>query len=109
MDCSSDITMDLCSECINSRVTFKTTDRKPHLPNHGMFKVHRIIFHRDVGRIENGAKNTLKSAHGIILLLKEGSMPGCVYCKATISLPCWSCVECSGKWKLGITSLLGCH
>jgi lipopolysaccharide biosynthesis regulator YciM len=98
MDCSGEMTMDLCSEpeCVDSKVIFEAADRKPHLPNHGMFKIHRVIFQRDVTRVENKAKVALKSARGIISRFKEEkSMPECVRCKATISLPCWSCVECT--------------
>jgi hypothetical protein len=107
MDChSARTTVDLCSEpeCVNSTVTFKATDRKTHLPNHGMFKVHRIIFDRDTGRIEKTAKDALDAARGTLSELKEAEspMPGCFHCKTTISLPCWSCVDCTGKGELYI-------
>jgi hypothetical protein len=98
MECDGDATMDFCSEpeCVNSRVTYE--NNKPHLPTHGVFKVHRIIFHRDVARIENRAEEALNYARGVISQLKEGNpMPECVNCKTPVSLPCWSCVECTGK------------
>jgi len=102
MDCHSiRTTVDLCSEpeCINCTVKFAATDRKTHLPSHGMFKVHRIIFDRDVGRIEKTAKEALDSAQGTISQLVEGEepLPGCAHCETTISLPCWCCVECTGE------------
>lgn len=105
MDCHSEsTTVDLCSEpeCIASTVTFKGTDRKTHRPNHGMFKVHRIIFDRDMGRIEKTAKDALDAARGTLSELKEegNPMPGCVHCGATMSLPCWCCVDCTGKQEL---------
>ena len=102
MDCHSLlVTVDLCSEpeCINSTVKFKATERKTHLPNHGMFKVHRIIFDRDVGRIEKTAKEALDSVRGTLSELVEGEkpMPECTNCGTAISLPCWCCVECTGE------------
>lgn len=102
MDChSATTTVDLCSEleCTNSTVTFKATDRKSHLPSHGMFKVHRIIFDRDMGRIERNARDALNSIQGTLSELKEAEkpMPECVQCKNTISLPCWGCVDCTGE------------
>lgn len=112
MDCRSQLTtVDFCSEpeCINSTVVFKASERKPHLPNHGMFKVHRIIFDRDVGTIEKTAKDALESVQGTIseLTEEEKPMPGCVHCATTISLPCWYCVECTGEREFGIESSLG--
>ena len=101
MDCRGDDTVDLCSEpeCVNSTVTFGTADRKAHTPNHEMFKVYRIIFERDVGRVENAAKGAVKAARGTLSKLEEEKkpMPVCAHCKATISLPCWYCVECAGE------------
>lgn len=102
MDCHSErTTVDLCSEpeCIDSTVMFKAADRKTHLPNHGMFKVHRIIFDRDVGRIEKTAKDALTSARGTLseLVEQEKPMPECVHCKTAILLPCWYCAECTGQ------------
>jgi len=69
MDChSAAATVDLCSEpeCVNSPITFQVADRKTHLPNHGMFKVHRIIFDRDTGKLEKTAKHALDAARGTI-------------------------------------------
>jgi len=101
MDCRDETTtVDLCSEpeCINSTIKFKAAHRKAHLPTHGMFKVHRLIFDRDVARIENFAKDTLKSARGTISQLKkeEKPMPECVCCRNAVPLPCWRCTECTG-------------
>jgi len=111
MDCHSQlITVDLCSEpeCINSTVKFKSAERKPHFPNHGMFKVHRIIFDRDVGRIEKTAKEALDSIGKTISELREAEnpMPECAHCRTVISLPCWCCVECTGEREFGIESPL---
>ena len=97
--------MDLCSEpeCINSTIEFEAADRKTHLPTHGMFKVHRLIFDRDVAMIENFAKDRLSSAREIISQLKkkEKPMPECVHCKNAVPLPCWCCIECTGERKPG--------
>lgn len=94
-------TVNLCSrsECVRSTVTFETVDRKPHLPNHGMFKVYRFVFDRDMGKIERTARDTLAFARKTISQLKEegDSMPNCMLCKTPVSLPCWCCVECTGK------------
>ena len=113
MDCHDEgTTVDLCSEpeCVNSAITFKTADRKAHTPNHGMFKVHRIVFDRDMGRVERTAKDVLDSARGTLSELEEGKgpMPECVHCKTTISLPCWCCVDCTGERELSIGLLLRC-
>ena len=105
MDCHSEsATVDLCSEpeCINSTIMFKPADRKTHTPNHGMFKVHRIIFDRDTGRIERAAKDALDSARGTLSELEKEKkpMPECVHCNTTITLPCWCCVDCTGEREL---------
>ena len=102
MDChSAAATVDLCSEpeCVNCTITFKVANRETHLPNHGMFKVHRIIFDRDTGTLERTAKDALDAARRTLSELKEGGnlMPGCVHCKTTISLPCWFCADCTGE------------
>lgn len=100
MDCRNESTVDLCSdpECVNSTVKFKATDRKPHLPSHGMFKVYQTIFDRDLVRFKNTARDALDSALEVISELKdEGVMPECVHCSAAVSLPCWRCVECQGE------------
>ena len=103
MDCHNEKwTLDLCSEpdCITSVVKFDASDgSQAHLPTHGVFKIHRIIFDRDTRRIENAAKNALTSARDTLLELeKEGKpMPECMHCKTTTSLPCWCCVDCTGE------------
>ena len=114
MDCHSDReTVDLCSEpdCIDSTVAFQAADRQTHLPTHGMFKVHRIIFDRDVGKIEKTAKEALDAVQGTLSELKEGEkpMPGCLRCETTISLPCWCCVDCKGEQGSNIEPPLGCR
>lgn len=104
MNCAKP-TVNLCSrsECVRSTITFEGADRKPHFPNHGMFKVHRFIFYRDMGRIERTARDALNSAREIISKLKEEGdpMPMCLACKAPVSLPCWYCAECTGEWEPG--------
>lgn len=104
MECTKP-TVNLCSrsECVQSTVTFEVVDRKPHLPNHGMFKVHRFIFYRDMGKIERTANDTLKYARETVSQLKEeeNPMPMCLVCKTPVSLPCWCCVECTGEWETG--------
>jgi len=114
MDCRSQLTtVDFCSEpeCINCTVVFTAAERKPHSPNHGMFKVHRIIFDRDIGRIEKTAQEALDSVQGTLSELAEGEepMPECVHCTTAISLPCWCCVECTGEREYGIESPFGYH
>jgi hypothetical protein len=101
-DCrNEETTVDLCSEpeCINSTIAFEEADRKTHLPTHGMFKVHRLIFDRDMARVENLAKDALNSARGTVAQLKREEKPmlECVRCKTAVSLPCWCCVECTGE------------
>ena len=105
MDCHSErTTVDLCSEpdCTNS--TFKFQDAKKHLPIHGMFKIHCIIFDRDMKRIEDTAKNALTFARGTVSELKEEGepMPECICCKTRVSLPCWCCVDCIGEYGLSV-------
>ena len=104
MDCTQP-SVNLCSrsECVHSTITFEGADRKPHLPAHGMFKVHRFVFDRDMGRIERTARDTLKFARETVFQLKEerSPMPMCLRCKALVSLPCWCCVECTGEWEPG--------
>ena len=102
MDCRNDSTVDLCSEpeCVNSTVTFEAADGKQHLPNHGMFKIYRTIFDRDMTRVENAAKDALESARDILLQLKEEkAVPGCVHCRTAVSVLCWCCVECASEWE----------
>ena len=101
MDCRGDTTVDLCSEpeCVNSVVTFKTSNRAPHSPNHRMFKVHRFVFDRDVIGIEKTAEDALNSARETLSQPEEedGPMPECAYCKTKVSAPCWYCVDCVGE------------
>ena len=114
MDCHSERkTLDLCSEphCVNSTIPFEPADGKKHLPNHGMFKVHRMIFDRDMKRIEDDAKYELASVRGTLSKLeKEGEpMPECMRCKTTVLLPCWCCVDCIGEWELSVEPQLRYH
>ena len=102
MDCHNEFsTIDLCSEpeCVNSTIKSKIAGIKPHTPNHGMFKIYRIIFDRDMGWIERNAKHWLDVARGIVSELEERKkpMPECIFCKTAISLPCWCCVGCTGE------------
>ena len=116
MDCrGGSTTVDLCSEpeCVSSTITFEAANRKAHTPNHGMFKVHRIIFDRDIGRIERNAKDVLDLVRETTSELEKGKepMPGCVQCKTTVSLPCWFCGDCMGEreLRLSIEPLLKHH
>lgn len=95
--------MNLCSEptCVNCTValTLGPVDRrKIHLPNHGMFKVRRHIFSRDIARIQNVTRDTLELERANFSLLKEEGYPirECLHCKTALSLPCWCCLECTG-------------
>ena len=104
MDCSGGTaSVDLCSkqECVNSTVTFGDTDKKPHLPSHWMFKVHRFLFNRDRETLRILATNVLGNTRMTLLRLKKEGMPllGCLSCKAAVSMPCWCCTECVGAWK----------
>jgi hypothetical protein len=89
--------VDLCSEpeCVNCTVK---VDGASHLPNHGMFKVRRVVFSRDISRVGDDAKDAINSARGTITQLKkeEKTMPKCVRCETPVSLPCWYCAECAG-------------
>ena len=108
MDCDGEsASVNLCSEpeCVNSAVTFHGTDSKrPHLPNHGMFKIYRVVFDRDMGMVENRARSILDSAIGIISQPESAGnpMPKCAHCKVTVPSPCWCCVDCIGERRLGI-------
>jgi hypothetical protein len=87
---------------VNSTVRQTGDDEKPHLPTHGILKINRFVFHRDITRIKIGARFTFEYAReNISRLDDEGENPECVNCKAVVSLPCWVCVECSGEWKSG--------
>ena len=104
IDCFDQTTsVDFCSkqECVNSTVTFGDSDRKPHLPSHCMFKVHRYLFNKDRERLNVLAANTLGYARMTLLQLKMEGKPllGCVSCKASVSMPCWYCTECNGASK----------
>jgi hypothetical protein len=101
MECTKP-TVNLCSrsECLRSTIRFEAADKKPHFPHHGMFKVYRFIFDRDIGRIERTARDTLNFARATISELEEEEdpMPLCLLCEVPVSLPCWCCVECTGEW-----------
>ena len=101
VDCFHKTSLDFCSEpeCIGATIVFEAADRKPHFPNHKMFKIHRIVFERDLAMIERITNCALDFACNTILQLKgEGQeMPGCVGCGAAVSLPCWCCAECTGE------------
>ena len=101
MDCRrGSTTLDLCSEpeCVKSTVR---VDGVVHLPNHGVFKVRRVIFDREYGKVWHDAKDALNSARETISQLKkeEKVMPSCMHCKTPVSLPCWYCVECAGEYQ----------
>jgi len=103
MDCHrTTTTLDLCSEpeCVNSTVK---VDIVLHLPNHGMFKVRRFVFSRDIAKVGGEAKEALSSARKTISELKkeEKPMPECMHCKTLVSLPCWYCVECTAEEREG--------
>jgi hypothetical protein len=98
MDClRGTTTVDLCSEpeCVNRTVQ---ADGVSHLPNHGMFKVRRVVFSRDIAQERYYANNAINSARETIVQLKkeEKTMPKCVRCETPVSLPCWYCAECAG-------------
>ena len=60
MDCLDKSTVDFCSEpeCLNSTIVPGQNQHLsvPHTPDHSMLKVHRILFNRDIGRVEKNAK-----------------------------------------------------
>ena len=105
IDCSNETrTVGLCSkqECVNSRVTFEDAGRKPHLPSHLMIKVHRYIFNRDLEAFGSFMpREVLDKARKTLPRLKEEGepLPGCIGCKAVVSMPCWCCLDCFGMWK----------
>jgi hypothetical protein len=87
VDC--DLIVVLCPEpeCVESTVTF---GGRKHLPSHGMFKVHRHIFSRDIASLTKLAKAALDSAREIIRK-KQKPMLECLHCMTSVSLPCWCC------------------
>ena len=103
MDCHFRNMLDLCSEpeCFNSVITPKHLPglEAPHTPNHGMLKVHRVFFNRDVARVERSAKEALEAARTTIsdLEAEKQPFPGCVCCRSAVSLPCWYCVDCASE------------
>ena len=99
MACSDKEIAVFCSdtECANFALTSGTDNRpQPHLPSHMVFKVSRFLFQRDIPCIEGPAKLVLNSGQRVISELRkeEKPMPDCMYCGITVSLPCWSCVDC---------------
>ncbi|KAF9781672.1 hypothetical protein BJ322DRAFT_1161455 [Thelephora terrestris] len=97
LDCRNETTLvNLCSEpeCVNCTIKFHIPGRKPHLPTHGMFKVHRFVFLRDMARVGGEAKSSLEFArrHFAYIGVEEG--PECAHCKTVVSPPCWFCSDC---------------
>lgn len=105
MDCQRPETVNICSEleCLNSTVTFGVTGSpKPHLPSHGMFKVRRNIFSRDVASIQRAAREALELERENIFSAKEDgaeTLWKCIHCKIPVSPPYWRCLECSCEWE----------
>ena len=105
MDCHDKTTLDLCSEpeCLDSVITldYRPDLKTPHTPNHNMLKVHRILFGRDTARTERNAKDALGAARWTLsdLKAKKQPTPDCVRCQNAVSLPCWYCVDCTGKFQ----------
>jgi len=79
---------------VNCTIKFHIPGRKPHLPTHGMFKVHRFVFLRDMARVGGEAKSSLEFArrHFAYIGVEEG--PECAHCKTVVSPPCWFCSDC---------------
>jgi hypothetical protein len=104
MDCRDELEgyLNLCSEpeCVNSTITFGVRDRKPHSPNHWMFKVYRFIFDRDMNAAKEDAWLALTLTDDPISRFTEWDEPACAHCKVTVSLPCWYCAQCTGKSNL---------
>ena len=102
IDCGGRATVDLCPEleCVNATVTFLEPNRKPHLPSHRMFKVYRIIFDTEIAKTAVSVTIGLAYANATLSgLVEEGrEMPRCGHCGTTVSLPCWRCSDCLGKW-----------
>ena len=105
IDCSDEkTTVDLCSkqECVNSTVASGDAGRKPHLPSHLMIKVYRHIFDRDLEGFGCLIPRAIldKARKTFPRLKEEGEpLPGCMCCKAAVSMPCWCCLGCFGAWK----------
>lgn len=92
MDSRTAETVHLCSEpeCVDSTVTFGITGhRKPHLPNHRMFKVRRYIFSRDIARIQKAAMEVLELERENFAWSKKegGPIRECMSCKSMVSPP----------------------
>lgn len=77
---------------------------QPHLSNHRVFKISRIVFDRDLGMIETIAGLNLRSARAAISQLEEegNPMPKCEHCEIAVTLPSWCCVDCLGERDPGI-------
>ena len=105
MDCLDKSTVDFCSEpeCLNSTISPGQNRNlvAAHTPNHSMLKVHRIIFNRDIGRVEKHAKGALEAARAALSDLKSQGreMPPCAHCTEAVSQPCWYCVDCTGEFR----------
>lgn len=104
MDCHDRTTLDLCAEpeCLNAVVTLEDRPglKTPHMPNHNVLKVHRILFSRDTARAERNAKDALAVARETTSELKAKGkpMPQCAHCHNVVSLPCWYCVDCTSEF-----------
>ena len=111
MDCHDKTTVDLCSEpeCLNAVITVRNRLelKPPHMPDHDMLKVHRILFDRDTARMERNAKDALEAARRTLSELKSKKpMPKCVHCLNTVSLPCWYCVDCTSGFSCFLSYVL---
>jgi hypothetical protein len=66
-----------------------------------MLKANQILFNRDTGRAERNAKEALEAARETLSDLKaqKEPTPQCARCKQRVHLPCWFCVDCTGKFR----------
>ncbi|PCH37803.1 hypothetical protein WOLCODRAFT_64720 [Wolfiporia cocos MD-104 SS10] len=132
MDCQSAEGFDLCDrpECMNAVVGLdKRPDLPdgPHLPSHNLLKSRKFVYIRDRASTVSLAFKALKRVQKNYASAKqtsaertstaekgglaESSTPltslRCARCRQVVSLPCWLCVDCTGKVNARWMSNLG--
>ncbi|KAF8516802.1 hypothetical protein JB92DRAFT_2909317 [Gautieria morchelliformis] len=86
--------VDLCDapECVAAEVV-RHDLKRPHLPTHDFIKVRRVVHLGQVGQLEQMAKSALERARQLI----EEEERRCIGCDASLTQPCWYCVQCGDE------------
>ncbi|KAF8516788.1 hypothetical protein JB92DRAFT_2909192 [Gautieria morchelliformis] len=86
--------IDLCDapECVAAEVV-RDDLKRPHLPTHDFIKVRRVVHLGQVGQLEQMAKSALERARQLI----EEEERRCIGCDASLTQPCWYCVQCEDE------------